>query len=111
MSGTMRAWRVHEWGQPLDVLRLDTIPIPEPGPGEGRVKVQAIPLNINDIERINGGNMMVPPPLPCIPGMEVMGVVDAAGAGAEEWLGKRVVSTTNGATGGGGRYNPRGPAS
>ena len=29
----MRAWRVHEWGQPLDVLQLDTVPIPEPGPG------------------------------------------------------------------------------
>ena len=104
MSGTMRAWRVHEWGQPLDVLQLDTIPIPEPGPGEVRVRVQAIPLNLNDLERITGGNMMVIPPLPCIPGMEVMGVVDAAGAGAESWLGKRVVSTTNGATGGYAEY-------
>ena len=32
---SMRAWRVHEWGQPLDVLQLDTVPIPEPGPGRG----------------------------------------------------------------------------
>ena len=101
---TMRAWRVHEWGQPLDVLQLDTVPIPEPGPGEVRVKNQAIPLNLNDIERINGGNMMVIPPLPCTPGMEVMGVVDAAGEGAESWVGKRVVSTTNGATGGYAEY-------
>ena len=54
------------------------VPIPEPGPGEVRIKDQAIPLNLNDIERINGGNMMVIPPLPCCPGMEVMGVVDAA---------------------------------
>ena len=103
-AGQMRAWRVHEWGQPLDVLQLDTIPIPEPGPGEVRVKVAAIPLNLNDLERITGGNMMVIPPLPCIPGMEVMGVVDACGEGTESWLGKRVVSTTNGATGGYAEY-------
>jgi NADPH:quinone reductase len=104
MSETMRAWRVHEWGQPLDVLQLDTVPIPEPGPGELRVRVQGIPLNLNDLERITGGNMMVIPPLPCTPGMEVMGVVDACGAGVEEWQGKRVVATTNGATGGYAEY-------
>ena len=27
---TMRAWRVHEYGEPVDVLRLDTVPVPEP---------------------------------------------------------------------------------
>src|SRR6202042_1146540 len=100
----MRAWRVHEYGQPLDVLQLDVIPIPEPGPGDVRVKVQGIPLNLNDIERINGGNMMVIPPLPSIPGMEVMGVVDATGEGAEAWLGKRVVANANGAVGGYAEY-------
>jgi NADPH2:quinone reductase len=101
---TMRAWRVHEWGQPLDVLQLDTIPIPEPGANEVRVKVQGIPLNLNDLERITGGNMMVIPPLPCTPGMEVFGIVDAAGEGAEQWLGKRVATTTNQATGGYAEY-------
>ena len=38
---TMRAWRLHDWGQPLDVLKLDDVPVPEPGPGE-RVRVQGI---------------------------------------------------------------------
>ena len=97
---TMRAWRVHEWGQPADVLQLDTVPVPEPGPGEVRVHVHAIPLNLNDMERITGRNMMVVPELPCTPGMEVMGVVDACGPGAEDWLGARVVATTKGASGG-----------
>ena len=83
----MRAWRIHEYGEPSDVLRLDTVDIPEPEAGELRVRVQAIPLNLNDLERINGGNMMVRPELPYSPGMEVMGVVDACGAGAEEWAG------------------------
>ena len=54
----MRAWRVHEYGQPTEVLRLDEVEIPEPGPGEVRVKAQAIPLNLNDLERITGGNMI-----------------------------------------------------
>ena len=97
---TMRAWRVHEYGQPLDVLRLDTVPVPEPEAGEVRVRVHAIPLNLNDLERITGGNMMVRPELPYAPGMETMGVVEACGAGAESWMGRRVVSTTKMAFGG-----------
>ncbi len=101
---TMRAWRVHEWGQPLEVLQLDVVDVPEPGPGELRVRVQAIPLNLNDMERITGLNMMVRPDLPCTPGMEVMGVVDACGEGAEAWLGARVVATTKGASGGWAEY-------
>jgi hypothetical protein len=24
----MRTWRTHEYGQPLDVLQLDTVPVP-----------------------------------------------------------------------------------
>ena len=101
---TMRAWRVHQWGQPLEVLQLDEVPVPDPGPGEVRVQVQAIPLNLNDMERITGLNMMVTPELPCTPGMEVMGVVDACGEGAEAFLGRRVVATTKGASGGYAEY-------
>ena len=99
-SDAMRAWVVHEYGRPLDVLRLETAPTPEPGPDEVRVRVQAVPLNLNDLERITGGNMMVRPEFPYSPGMEVMGVVDACGAGAEGWAGRRVVATTKGAFGG-----------
>jgi len=97
---TMRAWRVHEYGQPCDVLRLDRVPVPEPGPGEVRVRVQAIPLNLNDMERITGRNMLVRPELPSIPGMEVMGIVDGCGEGVENWQGKRVVALAKQANGG-----------
>jgi NADPH2:quinone reductase len=104
-DGTMRAWRTHEYGErPTEVLQLDTVPIPEPEAGEVRVRVQGIPLNLNDLERINGGNMMVRPELPYSPGMEVMGVVDACGAGAKEFAGRRVVATTKGANGGFAEY-------
>ncbi|MCU1467897.1 MAG: alcohol dehydrogenase [Actinomycetia bacterium] len=101
---TMRAWRLHEYGRPTEVLRLDTIPVPAPEAGELRVRVQAIPFNLNDLERITGGNMMVRPELPYSPGMEVMGVVDACGAGTEEWGGRRVVAMPKGANGGFAEY-------
>ncbi len=101
---TMRAWRLHSYGRPTEVLQLDTVPIPEPEAGELRVRVQAIPFNINDLERITGGNMMVRPELPYSPGMEVMGVVDACGAGVEEWQGRRVVAMPKGANGGFAEY-------
>lgn len=103
-DGTMRAWRTHEYGQPTEVLQLDTVPVPEPEAGEVRVKVHAIPFNLNDLERITGGNMMVRPELPYSPGMEVMGFVDACGAGAEAWQGRRVVAMTKGAHGGFAEY-------
>jgi len=103
-SATMKAWRTHRYGAPLEVLQLDQVPIPVPGPGELRVRVQAIPLNLNDLERINGGNMMVRPDLPYAPGMEVMGIVDACGEGTGARTGERVVAMTKGAHGGFAEY-------
>ena len=101
----MRAWRVHAWGpSPLETLQLDTVPRPDPEAGELLVRVQAIPLNLNDMERVNGENMMVRPELPLIPGMEVMGQVVATGAGAEESLGRRVVAMPKQAHGGFAEY-------
>ena len=92
VQNTMRAWRVHEYGQPSAVLQIDDVPVPTPGPGELLVRVQAIPLNLNDMERITGRNMLVRPELPTIPGMEVMGIVDACGYGAEDRRGTRIVA-------------------
>jgi NADPH:quinone reductase len=103
-DGTMRAWRTHEYGRPTEVLKLDTVPVPQPEAGEVRVRVQAIPFNLNDLERITGGNMMVRPELPYSPGMEVMGVVDACGEGTEDRQGRRVVAMAKGAHGGFAEY-------
>jgi NADPH:quinone reductase len=103
-TSTMQAWRTHAYGEPRVALHLDTVPIPEPGPGEIRVRVQAIPINLNDLERIRGGNMMAEPTLPYSPGMETMGVVEACGEGAEAWKGRRVVAITRHAHGGFAQY-------
>jgi NADPH2:quinone reductase len=101
---TMRAWRLHHYGDPVDVLRLEKVPVPEPGTGEVLVRVQAIPLNLNDLDRTSGINMMVRPELPSSPGMEVFGVVERCGDGAEHLAGQRVAATTSGAHGGFAEY-------
>ncbi len=101
---TMRAWRLHRYGEPLDVLKLEDVPLPTAGPGQLLVRAQGIPLNLNDLERITGGNMMVRPEFPYSPGMEAMGTVVAAGEGATHWVGKRVAAVTEGAHGGYAEY-------
>jgi NADPH:quinone reductase len=96
----VRAWCVHEFGEPQAVLRLDDVPAPTPGPGEILVRVSAATLNFNDVDGVRGRYRTVAPPLPYTPGMEVLGVVEGSGAGAEEWMGKRVVAIPGGAFGG-----------
>ena len=88
----MKAWRVHQHGAPTAALRLDEVDALEPGPGQVRVAVTHSVLNMNDIDGCHGRYRTVDPPLPYVAGMEVTGTVDAAGEGAEAWLGRRVVA-------------------
>jgi NADPH:quinone reductase len=96
----MKALQVTANGRPGEVLAVRTVERPDPGPGEVRVKVGAASLNFNDIDRCRGTLVSVPTPPPYTLGMDVCGVVDAAGEGAEKWLGKRVVAITKTALGG-----------
>jgi len=95
----MKAWRVHSAGAPSEVLKLDDVDVPEPGPREVRVHVRATVLNYNEVDGCRGRYLTVNPPIPYTLGMEAVGVVEAAGEGAEEWLGRRVVATAVGAHG------------
>jgi NADPH2:quinone reductase len=70
------------------------------GPGQVRIGVSAGSLNWNDLHRCYGRLTTVPMPPPFVLGMDVCGVVESAGAGAEEWVGKRVVAITQMAKGG-----------
>ena len=70
------------------------------GPGQVRVRVAAGSLNFNDIDRCHGRVTTIPMPPPFTLGMDVCGVVDAAGAGGEAWIGRRVVAITQIAQGG-----------
>ena len=76
----MRALRVHELGDPAEVLRLEAAPVPEPGPHQVRVRVEAAALNFAD-DLLCRGKYQERPPLPFIPGMELAGEVVAAGLG------------------------------
>jgi NADPH2:quinone reductase len=96
----MKALQVTAHGRPGEVLAVRTIEVPEPGPGEVRIAVGAASLNFNDIDRCRGKLVSVPTPPPFTLGMDVCGVVDATGEGAESWLGKRVVAITKTALGG-----------
>ena len=87
-------------GAPGEVLAVVDVEVPEPGPGEVLVAVAAASLNFNDIDRCRGKLVSVPTPPPYTLGMDVCGVVEAAGSGAEAWLGRRVVAITKTALGG-----------
>jgi len=100
----MKAWRVHDYGSPRDVLQLDDVDAPEPGAGELKIRVTTVTLNFNDLDGIHGRYKTVPRPVPYIPGMEVLGVVEACGTGTESWLGRRVVAIPSGAFGGYAEY-------
>ena len=81
-------------------MRLDDIEEPVPESGKIRVAPTRTVLNFNEIDGCDGRYRTVNPELPYTLGMEVLGTVDAAGEGAEEWLGCRVHATAESAFGG-----------
>jgi NADPH2:quinone reductase len=44
----MKAWRVHENGEPRDVMRLEEVPDPVAGPGQLLLRVRAANINFPD---------------------------------------------------------------
>jgi NADPH:quinone reductase len=100
MEAAMKAVRVVEHAAPRDALRVQDIPVPEVGAGEVRITVSAASLNFGDIARCRGTVASVMGQVPFTIGMDVCGVVEAAGKGAEEWIGRRVVAMTNQSFGG-----------
>jgi NADPH:quinone reductase-like Zn-dependent oxidoreductase len=77
----MRTVRFHVYGEPADVLRLDTTAIPSPGPGRIRVHVRACGLHPADWALCRG---LFPGDLPRGIGLDVSGVVDAVGDGVSD---------------------------
>jgi len=87
----LRAWQVHEPGEPVDVLCLENISDPVPGPGRILVRVLAAVVNFPDA-LLCRGLYQVRPPLPFVPGLEVCGVVIGTGEGVTSpAVGDRVV--------------------
>jgi len=96
----MRALQVVRNGSPSEALEIVELPVPEPGPGQVRIRVSAGSLNWNDVDRCRGRVTSIPMKPPFTLGMDACGVVDAAGAGGEAWVGRRVVAITQMAQGG-----------
>jgi alcohol dehydrogenase, propanol-preferring len=82
----MRAMILEAAGQPL---QYGSIARPNPGPGQVLVKVAACGVCRTDLHVVDGD--LTQPRLPIIPGHEIVGHVEAIGAGVEEFtLGDRV---------------------
>jgi len=88
----MRAWQVHELGDPWEVLKLEEVEEPEPGPGEVVVEVEAAALNFFDT-LLCRGEYQERPELPFTPGGEASGTIIAVGEGVDLEEGLRVIAT------------------
>lgn len=88
----MRALRVHELSDDIDVLRLDEVELPAPGEGEVQVRLKACSVNFPDILMVQG-KYQFKPELPFSPGMEGAGVIAAIGSGVSDFaVGDEVVA-------------------
>ncbi|MFI1808986.1 NADPH:quinone oxidoreductase family protein [Streptomyces sp. NPDC020422] len=79
----MQAWRVHENGEPGEVMQRDDIERPVPGDGQVLLKVRATGINFPDA-LLCRGQYQVRPPLPFTPGVEICGETED---------GRRVIAT------------------
>ena len=68
----------HEYGNPVETVRVEELELPEPQAGEVRVEVKAAPINPADLNTIEG-KYPVRPTLPAVPGIEGVAVVSAVG--------------------------------
>ncbi|ELB93946.1 quinone oxidoreductase, partial [Rhodococcus wratislaviensis IFP 2016] len=91
----MKAWRVHELGEPRTALQLEEVPDPTAGPGQVLVKVLAAPANFPDV-LLCRGEYQIKPPLPFTPGVELCGDVLEVGDGVTRFaVGDRVIGNPN----------------
>ena len=86
----MRAWRVHELGDPSQVMSFDEVDQPVPGEGQVLVKVRAAALNFPDV-LMAMGMYQEKPPLPYTPGVELCGEIVETG--------QRVIGSPSGGPG------------
>lgn len=91
----MKAWRVHELGEPRTALHLEEVPDSTAGPGQVLVRVLAAPANFPDV-LLCRGEYQIKPPLPFTPGVELCGEVVAVGDGVTRFaVGDRVIGNPN----------------
>ena len=89
MSGNKR-FELKKFGAPKEAFRLIETPFAALTEDSLRIKIEAFGLNFADI-MARQGKYREAPPLPFVPGYEIVGVVQEVGAQcSSNWLGKRV---------------------
>ncbi|MCW5623548.1 MAG: quinone oxidoreductase [Burkholderiales bacterium] len=73
-----RAVVIHQSGGP-DVLKVESIVVGDPGPGQIRIRQTFVGVNFHDCYVRSGAYTTLP--LPGVPGLEAVGVVEAVGSG------------------------------
>jgi len=87
----VKAWRVHELGEPCHVMSLDDVPDPQPDAGQLLVRVLAAAANFPDVLMCRG-LYQVRPALPFTPGIELCGEVMELGTDVTGFaVGERVI--------------------
>ncbi len=90
----MKAIVLKRYGAAREAFAIEERPTPAPGEGQVRIAVEAFGLNYADVPA-RQGTYLDAPPIPCVIGYEVVGHVDALGAGATGIeIGQRVAALT-----------------
>jgi propanol-preferring alcohol dehydrogenase len=90
MQNKMKAMLLRQ-ARPAEDMPLESaeLPMPRPGPGEVRLAVRACGVCHTDLHTVEGDLSL--PRLPLVPGHQIVGVVDAVGAGVTRLgVGQRV---------------------
>lgn len=96
----MKAIQFSHYGEPAQVLTVQTLPLPEPGKGEARVRILASPVNPSDLLFVRGHYAGVQPQFPSPVGFEGVGTVDVLGPQVHHLVPGQRVAVINGETGG-----------
>lgn len=89
----MRAWQMHELGDPWTGLQLDEIDAPTPGPGQIGIEVEAVGVAFPNVLMAQGKYQVRAEP-PFSPAESVVGRVSALGDGVDSFaIGDRVMTS------------------
>lgn len=91
----MHAWQFDHYGHYSENLHWVERPTPTPGFGEALVRTRAVSLNFPDLLIVQG-MYQHKAPLPAVPGVEGVGVVEAVGPGSKFKVGDRAVGFCHG---------------
>lgn len=90
----MKAIYLVKNGSAETAFEIREVEKPQPKKGEVLIKSEGFGLNYAEVMARNGLYREAPP-LPCVLGYEVVGIIEAIGEGVDEkWLGKRVAGFT-----------------